>query len=183
MGVPKTGYHIQTNIRMPNPSQEPPASSKAPNEDLKDMDVLCTFKIKIGSQNLEHVSIRYQWPYPNQDQYIKPQSGTTSPNKSPKSGLQGFKGHWFSLHLQNQDRAGRNFDSSGYYLLTRVILRYRSSTTFSQFFYSFSYCSFCTMLLHRHFSIFLELALSPLMTLEIHTTRYFRFKIYDGWRQ
>ena len=30
---------------MANPSQEPPVSSKAPNKDLKDMDVLCTFKI------------------------------------------------------------------------------------------------------------------------------------------
>ena len=35
---------------MPNPSKEPPVSSKAPNEDLKDMDVLCSFKIKIDSQ-------------------------------------------------------------------------------------------------------------------------------------
>ena len=42
-------------IKLSNPSQEPPASSKAPNQDLKDMDVLCTFKIKIGSQYLEHV--------------------------------------------------------------------------------------------------------------------------------
>ena len=47
MCVPKTSDHIQINIGMPNPIQEPPASSKAPNEDLKDMDVLCTFKIKI----------------------------------------------------------------------------------------------------------------------------------------
>ena len=47
----KTSDHIQIKIKMPNPSQEPPASSKAPNEDLKDMDVLCTFKIKIQSQN------------------------------------------------------------------------------------------------------------------------------------
>ena len=39
---------------MPNPSQEPPASSKAPNEDLKDMDVLCTFKSKIESHNSDH---------------------------------------------------------------------------------------------------------------------------------
>ena len=46
MGVPKTSDHIEINIRMPNPSQEPPASSKAPNEDLKDMYVLCTFKTK-----------------------------------------------------------------------------------------------------------------------------------------
>ena len=34
MGVPKTSDHIQINIRMPNPSQEPTASSKAPNEDF-----------------------------------------------------------------------------------------------------------------------------------------------------
>ena len=51
MCVPKTTGHIQINIRMPNPSQEPPASPKAPNDDSKDMDVLCTFKIKLESQN------------------------------------------------------------------------------------------------------------------------------------
>ena len=45
MGVLKTSDPILIKIKMPNPSQEPPASSKAPNEDLKDMDVLCTFKI------------------------------------------------------------------------------------------------------------------------------------------
>ena len=39
-------------IKMLNPSQEPLASSKAPNEDLKDVDVLCTFKIKIKSRSL-----------------------------------------------------------------------------------------------------------------------------------
>ena len=52
MGISKTSDHIQIKIKMPNPSQEPPASSKAPNEVLKDMDVLYTFKIKIESQNL-----------------------------------------------------------------------------------------------------------------------------------
>ena len=101
MCVPKTTDHIRINIRMPNPSQEPPASSKAPNEDLKDMDVLCTFKIKIESQNLDHGCIKDQWPYPNQDQDAKPQSGTSSILQSPKWGL---KGHGCSLHLQNQDR-------------------------------------------------------------------------------
>ena len=50
MGMSKTSDHIQINIKMPNCSQEPPESSKAPNEDSKDMDVLCTFKIKIESQ-------------------------------------------------------------------------------------------------------------------------------------
>ena len=49
MGVSKTNDKIQIKIKMPNPSQEPPASSKAPNEDLKDIDVLCAFKMKIDS--------------------------------------------------------------------------------------------------------------------------------------
>ena len=56
--------------KMPNPSQEPPASSKAPNEDLKDMDVLCTFRIRIESQILKngvsktsyHIQIKMKIP-------------------------------------------------------------------------------------------------------------------------
>jgi len=47
-------------IKMTNPSQVPPASSKVPDEDLKDMDVLCTFKIKRESQNVDHVYIKDQ---------------------------------------------------------------------------------------------------------------------------
>ena len=48
MGVMKTTEkNIQIKIKMPNPSQEPLASSRAPNQDLKDIDALCTFKIKI----------------------------------------------------------------------------------------------------------------------------------------
>ena len=74
----KTHDKIQIKNKMSNPSQEPPASSKAPNEDLKDMDVLCTFKIKIESQNLDHGYIKDQWPYPNLDQDANPQSGTSS---------------------------------------------------------------------------------------------------------
>ena len=35
--------------KMSTPSQEPPVSSKAPNEDLKEMDVLFTFKIETAS--------------------------------------------------------------------------------------------------------------------------------------
>ena len=53
MDETKTSDHIQINIRVQNPRQEPPASSKVPYQDLKDMDVLCIFKIKIESQNLE----------------------------------------------------------------------------------------------------------------------------------
>ena len=53
IGISKTSDYIQIKIKMPNPSQESPASFKAPNDDLNDMDVLCTFNIKIGSQNLD----------------------------------------------------------------------------------------------------------------------------------
>ena len=64
-GVSKTSYHIQIKIKMPSPSLEPPASFEAPNEDLNDMDVLCTFKIKIESHNSDHGCVKDQWPYPN----------------------------------------------------------------------------------------------------------------------
>ena len=58
MGIAKTSDHIKVKIKMLNPSQEPPTSSKAPNEDLKDMDVLCTLKIKVESPNLEKGRIK-----------------------------------------------------------------------------------------------------------------------------
>ena len=72
MGISKTNDHIKIKIRMPNPSQEPPAFSKPPNEDLKDMDVLCTFEIKIGakiqimgvSKTSDHIQIKMKMPNP-----------------------------------------------------------------------------------------------------------------------
>ena len=97
-----TSDNIYIKIKAPNPSQDPTASSKAPNEDLKDMDVLCTFKIKIESQNLDHWCTKDQWPYPDQDQDAKPQSGTFSILQNPRWGL---KGHGCSLHFYNQDWA------------------------------------------------------------------------------
>ena len=69
----KVHDHIQIK-----PSEEPQASSKAPNEDLKDIDVLYTFKMKLKSQNLNHGCIKEQWQYPNQNQDAKPQSGASS---------------------------------------------------------------------------------------------------------
>ena len=101
MGVSLTCDHIKIKIKMANPSQEPPASSKAPNEDLKDIDFLCTFKIKIESKNSDHGCITNQWPYSNPDQDTKPQFGTSSVFQSPKWRL---KGNGCSLHLQNLDR-------------------------------------------------------------------------------
>ena len=101
MGVSKTSDHIQIKIKIPNLSLEPPASSKAPNKDLNDMDVLCTFKIKIESHYSEKETNKDQWQLLNQDQDSKPQSRTSRILQSPKSGL---KGHGWSLHLKIQDK-------------------------------------------------------------------------------
>ena len=49
LGVLKTSDHIQVKIKMQNSSQEHTESSKTPNQDLKDLDVLCIFMIKIES--------------------------------------------------------------------------------------------------------------------------------------
>ena len=92
--------YIQIKIKIPNHSQEHLASSKAPNENLKDMDVLCTFKIKIESQHFDRECIKDQWPYPNEDQDAKPPSGTSSILQNRKWRL---KGHECSLHLHKQD--------------------------------------------------------------------------------
>ena len=101
MDVSKKSDHIQIKIKNPNPSQETSESSKDSNKDLKDIDVPCTFKIKIGSQNLEHGCIKDQWQYPNQDPDVKPKSGAFS---ILRIRIWGLKGHGCSLHLQNQVR-------------------------------------------------------------------------------
>ena len=75
MGVSKTNNHVQIKIKMANPSQEPPTSSIAPNQDLNDMVVLFTFKIKIESQSLdhrgskasEHIQVMINIPNPSQE--------------------------------------------------------------------------------------------------------------------
>ena len=90
--VQKTFDHIQINIKMPNPSQEPVASSKAPNEDFEDMDDLCIFKIKIESKNLDHGCIKDKWPYQIK---FKIQSPSQEPPVSAKA--------------QNQDSGTWNF--------------------------------------------------------------------------
>ena len=47
MGVQKTSDIIRIKIKIPNFSQKPPVSSKAKNEELKDIIDFCTFKTKI----------------------------------------------------------------------------------------------------------------------------------------
>ena len=61
IGVSKISDHIQIKIKMPNPNHEPSASSKAPNEDKK--DVLCNFEIKRERQSSEYLSIKDKWSY------------------------------------------------------------------------------------------------------------------------
>ena len=84
MVVSKTTDHIQIKIKMPNPSQEPPASSKAPNPDLKDMDVLCTFKINVDSYNLEHWEIKNHLSCLNQDEDVNLSQEPPASSKYPK---------------------------------------------------------------------------------------------------
>ena len=58
MDLKETSDYIQIKIKIPNPKKETPASSKSPNQDFKDMVVLCIFKIKVESQNLEQGTIK-----------------------------------------------------------------------------------------------------------------------------
>ena len=62
-------------VKCQMPSQEPPASSKAPNQDLKDMDVHCTLKpgrrAKIwnigGPKTSDHIQIKIKMRNPCQE--------------------------------------------------------------------------------------------------------------------
>ena len=78
MVVAKIMDHTQIKIKMPKPSQEPTLSSMAQHEDLKDLDIICAFKVKIESQNSNHGCIKDQWPYLIKDQDAKPQSWPSS---------------------------------------------------------------------------------------------------------
>ena len=73
---------------------------QSPYQDLKDMDVLCTFKIKIESQNSEYVCAKDHWPYPNQDPDAISQSGASSPHKSPNPDLNDKDDLWPSISFQ-----------------------------------------------------------------------------------
>ena len=60
---------------MPKPSQEPPTSFKDPNQDLKDMGILFTFKFKIEGQiwimgvskTGDNLQIKIKMPNPSQE--------------------------------------------------------------------------------------------------------------------
>ena len=61
MDEPTTSDHIQIKTRMPNPSQEPPASSKATNQDFEDMDVLCTSDGTVEAEALTWDLFGWNW--------------------------------------------------------------------------------------------------------------------------
>ena len=71
-------------IKMPNHSQEPPATSKSPNQDLKDMYTRHTSKIEIESQKIDHGWIKDQCQYSNKE---KSNSGTFSILQCPNQDL------------------------------------------------------------------------------------------------
>ena len=76
-------------------------SSKAPNQDLKGMVILCTFKIKVESQNLDQgtkkttdqIKIKIKMPNPSKE--------TPVSSKAPSQDLEDMN---VSLHLQSQER-------------------------------------------------------------------------------
>ena len=88
MGISKTIDYIKIKIKMPNPKQGPPVASKAPNEDLKDMDNICTFKNKIESQikimvvskTRDHIQSKIRMPNPSQE----PSVSSKTPNEDLK---------------------------------------------------------------------------------------------------
>ena len=102
MGVSKTNDHIQIKIKMPNPSQEPPASSKAPNEELKEWIFFAPSKsrqrakiwIKGISKTSYCIQIKFKMPNPSQE-----------PTASSKSPNQDLKDMFFAP--SNQDREQR----------------------------------------------------------------------------
>ena len=59
-GVSKTSDNIHIKVKIHIAIQEPPESSNSEIQDSKVMDVLCTFKIKIESQNSDHGYIKDQ---------------------------------------------------------------------------------------------------------------------------
>ena len=61
-----------------NQNHELSLSSKDPNQDLNDIEVLFPLKLNSKSQNSDVGSLKVQESYPNHDEKFKPQSGTSS---------------------------------------------------------------------------------------------------------
>ena len=101
MTISKSRSRCQTPVRN---LQHPP---KHQNQDLKDIDDLWTFKVKIGRQYLDYRFINDKWPYPNQGQNPKPQSGTSNILKSTKLRVKGQGCSW-KIGSQNLEHGCNN---------------------------------------------------------------------------
>ena len=88
MGVLKNSDHIQVKIKIPDPSQKPPASSNAPNQDLKghvhSLHLQSQDRAKIWNMGVsttsDHIKIKIKIP----NQSIKPLVSSTAPNQDLK---------------------------------------------------------------------------------------------------
>ena len=68
LGVSKTSDNIKIKIKIQDPSQEPPETSKAQNQDLKDVDVLFTKIWNIDlSKTSDNTQIQIKNPNPFQE--------------------------------------------------------------------------------------------------------------------
>ena len=85
--VSKSSDHIQIKIKITNSSQEPPPSYKTQNQEIKDMDVLCTLNINWESQTSGYGYMKDQGPYPSQDQDTKPIQEPPASSKAPNEDL------------------------------------------------------------------------------------------------
>ena len=79
---------IQIKIKMPNPIEEHPASSKAQMRTWRTW-MFFTPSNQDREPIFYHWCIKDPWPYPIQDQYAKPQSGSFIILQMPKWGLEG----------------------------------------------------------------------------------------------
>ena len=89
MDVSETSNRIKIMIKMPNPIQDPPASSKASNQDLKDRVVLCTLKSRqragiqkiVASKTKDYIQIKIQKQNPSQ----KPPWSSKAQNRTKRT--------------------------------------------------------------------------------------------------
>ena len=100
-GLSKFETNIQIMIKVQKPNHKHSSSSKPQNQDFKGNGCSLHLEINLGRQNLDQGPIKTQKPYPNPDPRGLTPMKNFWHNQSPKSGV---KGHWCSLHLQNQFR-------------------------------------------------------------------------------
>ena len=100
MGLSQPSDYIQIKIKLNNPSQEPPASSETPNQELNDMDVPSPSNSRqrpeiwnMGvSRTSDHIQIKIKMPNPSHELPVS--------SKSLSQNLNDME----VLYFQNQDR-------------------------------------------------------------------------------